>query len=109
MVAGVLQDRVEGEGHEGCVGQGEKDFGEWSGVCWIPALCANGWDDEGDEEKNDEECGDDQGLRDVGMTLYQLTYQAMKKATVAGKAPSKSRGQGLRRTRTTVAMSMARM
>src|SRR5277367_5490534 len=65
VVSGVLQNGVESEGYEGCVGQGEKDFGEWGVYLLDSAPRANGWGDEGDEEKNDEECRDDHGLSAV--------------------------------------------
>jgi hypothetical protein len=42
-------------------------------------------------------------------TSNHSTYQPMKKAAVIGKAPKRRRDQGLRRTRQTVATSIARM
>src|ERR1700678_430661 len=60
MVASVLQQAIKGESNENCVGQREKDLPE-RGMLLNLLRFAEGRNDEGDKEQNDEDRGDEHG------------------------------------------------
>src|ERR1700722_1316192 len=62
VVAGVVEDRVEGESGEGGVREGEEDLGDGSVGAGYGLLVVNRWDDEGEEKKNNEDGCDRQRL-----------------------------------------------